>query len=73
MLNTWVEIININVNKNITKFTWIFSVQGKKSKVLQKFITKTHNLVFCHYSGVLNTWVEIININVNKFDIKKSL
>ena len=39
----------------------------KKSKVLQKFITKIYNLVFCHYSGVLNTWVDIMNININKF------
>ena len=39
----------------------------EKTKALQKFITDTYNLIFCHYFGVSDTWVEIISINVNKF------
>ena len=42
-------------------------------KNYQEFIIKIYNLIFCHYSGVLDTWVEIISKNIYKFWHKESL
>ena len=46
--------------KHYYKFKWIYSGQGKKSKVLLKLITNIYNLVFYHYSGVLVTILDTI-------------
>ena len=59
--------------KYYCKFKWIYSEQRKKSKVLQKLITNIYNLVFYHYSGVLDALVEILSIYVNKFWLNESL
>ena len=60
-------MIQSAAQKYYYKFKWIYSGQGNKSKILQKLITKIYNLVFYHYSGVLDTWIEILSIYVNKF------